>query len=84
MTYADDLRASVEKLVAELVPLRQFNVSAVGTTTVDLEYGDSIIPDVPCSSGYSHRQAGDKVWVIKSQAGNWEVLARSNATDEHP
>lgn len=86
MAAADSLRAMVEKIVTDLLPLRQLNVTAVYPDgTVDLGYGSGgDVLGVPCASSYASRKAGDKVWVIRAQAGNWEVLCRSEAPDPSP
>lgn len=84
MAHADVLRQAVESMVQAASPFRQAMVAAVGTTTVDLDWGAGLIEDVPCASSYAGRAVGDKVWVIRSPAGNWEVLARSESEDPTP
>jgi hypothetical protein len=80
----DALRAIVEKIVRDTMPIREYNVTAVGPTTVSLGYGSNAITDVPCSSAYAHRAVGDRVLVLRSAAGNWTVLCRSEALDPTP
>lgn len=79
MSFSDALRNEVRRMIDEAAQLRQLTVAAVGLDgTVDLSYGDGgRIESVPCAGTYAPRTVGDKVWVIHSQAGNWEVLCKS-------
>jgi hypothetical protein len=78
--FAAGLKDMIRRMIDEAMPFSQKTVAAVGTdNTVSLLYGSGVIESVPCAASYSTRTAGDKVWVARSRAGNYEVLAKSEA-----
>lgn len=77
-----DARTTIQKMISDALPIRYGRVSAVGEDgTVNLEFGSSIIEQVPCSSGYPIRKIGDTVLVLRAPSGNWEVMFRSADTE---
>lgn len=46
----------------------------------NLDLGDSVLPDVPCSSSYSNRLVGDRVIVVNARSGKL-VLGAVNQPD---
>lgn len=71
---SDELAALVRDEVARQAPLTVATVAAVRSDgAVNLAFGDSIVENVPCGSGYPTRAKGDAVLVAKIAAG-WAVV----------
>lgn len=81
---ATNLSEMINRRVEAAVPIRLAQVSSVNEdlNTVNLQFGSTIVNEVPCSSGYPIRAIGDSVLVLQVQAGNWIVLAK--AVDAEP